>query len=1340
MATQRLEFRYWLAAHTLFEHQQDLGTEALWNHLHCLIDKHRRFSAPGETIRVEVLPTLRMEATPTGCANWEATPECLGLRRLLEAEPCRESSRSPSLAAGSGGITATVTDCRRLEDRSPELYRALKSFHGSDGVIGAVDLFGTRSEADLEALMNEATGYLSRFFDDHFIADADGLILFDAEAPNLSEAEDDESRAATPGFAGYVNISDLLRGQSPADRLGEADLGGVRNESASESAAPVLSSRGRSFVRLVGVGDIDFRAFVHPFVLDGVTVSDGSVSSTAVTRTLRPTFYLVGIIDDREFRSAAIRLRLGDVTNATLLLLGLLTLTPLLWYWTAGDRVVIGRFALLGVCTIPLVGIVLFTVLACAVKTNRVDEHALDGALEQVSNRIVALFDRELHGEIRRLKRREPELLERAERRERQQRPDERGSLRSLPRIVPPGDRTLTPLERVFYCDDADRQVDYDPDAPEIWSASLLDDDGRQNACLSEPGRGRTTRTPPLSLAFRDYFRGPKDGVLWRSPSGPRSRPVEECHLTEEQDDESLIPCLVDALPGSLPDPLRRRFSVGGLADGFEVSYFLDRIDSVVGGRITTILAIDTGRTETPVAMAAVSLNTLDRAVPPSHLDFAVVDRETGRTLFHSDDELAMTTYFVDDTGRDPALRSLLRSGARDTLDLDYAGIPVRAHIRPLRTGMPWALVVYRGHALEDRLAALTTALAALYTLLPMFLVAVLIGLVLLIWNCWAPGSLLPVPIVLGGIMAAGPRRLVLAAATVCAAAVCAGVLLLLFGASLSWLRMVWTGWRWVLPFLAVLLQVAAGVLVVSRTRAPAGSPSDPGDRTTMGRVFRLVFLAFVLGVVPSMLWFGHHRVALGVGLNHYLMDATLESIDRAREEYRRDMLRRHGASAAPPGDRTQRRWPEEQMLQESWLDRTVRPIVTSSELANRLMTYRALPPAVGSTAASLQEAFTRTFGYAIDSPPRVLSAADLDLWRLLAKAVGLLLFLAPIVLYAYSVCAVCTVVGRRRRGLVELPSADPSRQAPGAPQASPLKNARRPLRVIVVYSNLQRDDDAIRKLTERLGFLPSSVSLQEKAVSGTKRVVHRARGSDGRTLLCVFGDLKAVLADGFDGRALLDELERRTKDGSDVLIWSRVVPDYRYSDRLDPADRWFDRGRANDAAWRDRWNDLARDFHVMRSDASEDDECAASVFNQAWNESTHDERLQLYALAARGGVVDSRRTATLSSLVNRGIVRENPGTGVVECPSEAFREFIEHDIDHHELDTWRKRGDRGGWRFLWPPVAIFGALGLAFLAMANPEVRATLLTTLLALLPAALPLLAGRSTSTVGTTEGGSG
>ena len=135
----------------------------------------------------------------------------------------------------------------------------------------------------------------------------------------------------------------------------------------------------------------------------------------------------------------------------------------------------------------------------------------------------------------------------------------------------------------------------------------------------------------------------------------------------------------------------------------------------------------------------------------------------------------------------------------------------------------------------------------------------------------------------------------------------------------------------------------------------------------------------------------------------------------------------------------------------------------------------------------------------------------------------------------------------------------------------------------------------------------------------------------------------------------------------------------------------------------------------------------AASRFNQIWTDSTRDERLQLYSLA-NGGVVDSRRTAALSSLVNRGIVREDGDTGVIGLRGDAFRDFIEHDVDHGELDAWRKEGDGGAWRFIWPPLAIGAALGLAFLALANPEMRGTLLTGLLGLAPVVLPLLRGGS------------
>ena len=1378
-AAQRLEHRYWLAARTLFESNQRNGgaTEDLWNELHCLIDTHRKFAGPDETVGVTVasLPRAALRPSAPACDDWTATSRCIRLRELLEAEPCPQSAGSPRLSVGRDGIEATVSDCRRLEERYAKLDTALDSFHGAGAVIRAIDLFGIRSAANLDELMNEATGYLSRFFDNHLIADADGLILFEAEASD-SGTEGDESQVETPGFASYVDISEFLRAESQgSDGSGLAEAGDGTNRRGSASAP---SFRGRSFVRIVGDEHIDLRVFVHPFILNTVAVSGlaqgdlqaDQASSNAATRPARPTFYLVGVVDDREFRSAAIRMRLGRVTNATLLLLAVLTLTPLLWFWTADDRAVVGRLALFGVCTLPLVGVVLFTVLACGVVTNRMDEHALDGAMEHVSSRIADLFDRELSDEIRRLRLAFPRLLARAA--------SEESAPPRLPTVVRSGGRILTGLERAFYCDDAHRNLNYDPARPEAWSATLLDDDGRQRVCLSEPRRGRPARTPALDLQFRDYFKRPKEGVLWGLPLPARLPPVG-CRVDVVQDEESLIPCLVDGLR----DPSRPLFDMVGEPGGAAARYFLERIDSVVGGRVATILAVNTGRTATPVATAAVSLNALDRAVPPRHVDFAVVDRETGRTLFHSDDDLAMTTNFVEDTGRDPALRSVLRSGARDTIDLVYTGVPVRAHVRPLRPGMPWTLVVYRGHELEDRAAGLTATLSIFSTFLSLVLIASLAGLVLLVARWCKPETLAGVPATLGRVMAVGSRLL-------WPPVVAVTLLLLLCSPWFS--GNAWTqggGWR-ILPFLAVSSIVAVAALVVrcafgASTTRGGGGARDPG---TIGRVAGLAALVVALAVAPSVLWFGHHRAILGIGLNHYLVDETLDAVGRAREEYRVDMLARHGAAAAPAGDRMRRRWREEPEADpvEGWMSRSLRSLLASSELANQLMLYRILPAASADHVTSLHGVFARTFGYDIGPSPGPLSTPDFG--RFLVAAMGFLLFLSLIAGHGYSVCAACTVVGGRRHGLIRLPDARRLRHP-----------ADQPLRAIVVHRNQHCREDFAQELAEDLDVRRHKPRV-ERPAGGLRPVVSWTPVVDsaGDKTLYVFDDLREVLNDDAEGRALLDELECKVNTDAHVLIGSRVVPDYRYSDRFGPSDRWFDRGHSDGEDRRQKWMGLVREFGSYSLDSSSvrcvensfqakagnppssapDDiwramsdeavanpellrvaaylangprrhgdtpssvvtrfrKCGASGLHQVWAESTHDERLALYALA-RGGVVDSRRTAALSSLVNRGIVREDRGTGVLGLHSAAFREFIEHDIDHGEIDDWRKEGGGGVWRLIWPPVAIGGALGLAFLAMANPEVRATLLAALVGLLPVVLAALGGgQGAGSAGTATG---
>ena len=1395
-AAQRREFRYWLAAQTLFEkHKHDHGaTKKLWHQLHCLVDTHRRYSEPDEPIEVEVTPSPRLPLRPRGrrCTNMTADSTCIRLRDLLEAQPCPESVPSPRLNPGGGGIGATIVDCRRLRERYRDLHDALKLFHGSEAVIAAIDLFAIRSTAQLDALIQEATGYLSRFFDSHLIANTDGRILFQADASLTSGTEADENQVATPAFSSHVDISELLRAEStPSDRAGVA--GGSRGPAV---AAPIL--RGRSFVQVVGVEDVDLRVFVHPFVLDSIAVLEDSGGAPdrggrAPSGATRTTFYLVGIVDDGEFGSAAIKLRLALVVDATLLLLVLLTLAPLLWLWTAGDRLAVRRLALTGVCATPVVGVVLLTVLACGMVANRIDGHVLDGAMAHLSNRIVELFDRELREDIHELQHQVHRLLDRAANPEPPGAPPEK---MHLWRTTDLGRESLSRLERQLYCDDSNRNLDYDPRRPEIQGAFLLDDDGKQHQCL--PGT-RLARNPKIDLDFRKYFENPKAGALWPPPPRARSLPVS-CRIGDVQDEESLIPCLVDGLP----EPSKRSFHLPGASGSFaglaDAPYFLERIDSVVGGRKETILAVNTGRSKTPVAATATPLYSLDRAVPPEHFDFAVVERESGWTLFHSDDELAMTTNFAEDTGGDAALWSLLRSGARDTISLTYAGTPIRALVRPLREGMPWTLIVYRGHELEDRLTTVTTALSIASSLIWLVVLAGLAGLLLLLVHWRRPGMLAGIPVTLGRVMATGPRF-----RAPFAAALGAILVSFLYGSWLAWspgpALNTWISWNpwspdsgwspWVLPFLArgsVITVFCFLTCCALGLRRPINAPGH--DTRTMPRTLVLVVVLVGLAVAPPALWFGHHRAELSGGLNHYLVDRTLESVARAREDHRRERLREHGAATAPAGDRTRHRLHAEPEPDEHWVERTLRAAVASSRLSNELLIYRALPPAAADGVASLHGVFDTTFRYDVDWP---LSTSDV--WRFLLLSVILLLLVALLVgTVAYSLCALCTIVRSRRHELVKLLEAD--RLLEKAKNGKPA--VHKPLRAIVLYRSERDRRRFLRRLRRILNVSPYNHSVDRHDRGLRSWTVRWTKNTTESDVLYVFDDLKTVLEDTGEGRALFGELECRVNGPASVLVWSRVAPDYRYSDRFGLSDRWFNNRNGDGEERRDRWADLVprlRSYrlgpsaklehrlerwvgatrvtssvnvdspiagvkaamrkelvanpdlahlarHVVADFASRDRKhlnaedararavttfrkSAASCLNRIWSESTHDERLQLYALA-NGGVVDSRRTAALSSLVNRGILVEDRDTGGIRLCSDAFGEFVEHDIDHSELTAWRKEGDGGAWRFIWPPLAIGAALGLAFLALANPEMRATLLTTLLGLAPAALPFLRG--------------
>ena len=1350
------------------------------------------------------------------------------LHAWLKSEGCPNSTQSTQL--GVGGVT--VTDCRPLRERHRDLHDALHAWGETDqtrvteaakDLIRVIDLFGVRSTAGLHEFLTNATGYLSRFFDSHLIADSKGRILFQAEASPDSGTETDESQVATPAFSNHVDISALLRVSSA--RLPDGGNGTPTRSrpSSGDDGAAVPSSasslRSESFVQRTHIDNIELRMFVHPFILNNVDISDDSEQNSPEGRGSSNRFYIVGIVDGKEFASAAIRLRLSLVINATLIVFVLLTLCPLLWFWTTGDRSTIGRWKLAGVCATPVVGVVLFVVLACGMVTNRIDKRVLDDTMEKVADRVVSLFDWELHKKI-------VDLHHRA--RNYNDTPDNRPGKAddTLQRAVAGGsggapqpdvDRLgkLNKLEKTFYCDQSDRgDPNYDPQDPQKdyqENLFLIDENGRQATCLNS---GRLTRTPKLDLEFREYFKQPKEGALWRP--GRAAPPREACRTRDATDRASLIPCLIprsreswglhahEPRPGSTPATLastlvtylpdRVRSVAARLVDllivpnsgeevpnsGEEVPYFLDRIDSVVLGDVRTVLAIrtecgtatkgDCANTKgdwakrPPVAAIGVRLNSLDWAVPPPHVDLAVVDRRTGRTLFHSDDDLAMTTNFAEDVGGDPALWSLLHAGAPDTISLVYAGIPVRAHVRPLREGMPWALIVYRGHELEDRLALATTVLAAFFTLLPLLCFTLLFGAVLFVaYLCGCP-SIASFPICLGRVMATGsgsgrggsgssasgspaaqdpfnqevsrtPSGTLPRASRKRPADVVAkdgSGRRRMFGA-VTGLALAFLVWnvpllaRWLFPSLAVGSVIAVFLFLAWRVRQTTSSNGDEAGAVRHVLVVSLVIV--FLGAAPAGLWFSHHRAELGAGLNHYLADRTQESIDQAREEYGLQMLREYGGGIADRDDSTSpqpyvervARRPGESWIYAQLLD-LLRPLVGLSRLSSDLMRYRVFAAGPPRDVTSLHGVFDTTFDY--DLPGRYFGHVFLEsvVWLFLAAAlIGFIVHSIRTIVAGPTGTVVIqpirTIVTQRPRRLEKLRDANHLLEE----GKKPLSAADPRLPAVVLCRDPKSREDFIKKLTGKSG------EDSETAVFHCARRHARTDGNivrwemDGQCreneTLYVFDELETVLEDSANGRALFAELERRVDGGSAVLVWATVAHHYRYSERFGPVEKWFGSGLPDGADRRRRWSRLAdrlKGYAYGSPNLPWPGITGSKELRELWNESTFDERLELYALAC-GGVTNSwRPTAleTLSSLGNRGIVKvDRMGVAQWSCEKfgRMFGEFILRDVNRQELLAWQKEGRGGLWRVIWPPVLIGAALVLAFLFFANPEMRSIL-------------------------------
>jgi hypothetical protein len=124
------------------------------------------------------------------------------------------------------------------------------------------------------------------------------------------------------------------------------------------------------------------------------------------------------------------------------------------------------------------------------------------------------------------------------------------------------------------------------------------------------------------------------------------------------------------------------------------------------------------------IVTGSATFHGLAAAVSPPLLSFAVIDRDSGIVLFHSDDTRSLAENFFVETERNPQLLALTRIGQSGTFSGRYVGAGHRFFHLPLRDA-PWSVVVFYSvkevgdlpwHAVFTALAAYAGALLVVST------------------------------------------------------------------------------------------------------------------------------------------------------------------------------------------------------------------------------------------------------------------------------------------------------------------------------------------------------------------------------------------------------------------------------------------------------------------------------------------------------------------------------------------------------------------------------------------------------------------------------------------------
>ena len=1050
-------------------------------------------------------------------------------------------------------------DCRGFSKRSPYLAGALRIGSDTDSAPPVPDDYGVSVRATLASLVDSVATNVAPLFDQYLIADQSGRVLYSADGDGFRYRDvvgAPSMRGARLDFVNHVNVKELVSAaakQEPsvvADRLAQL---GLRSDGDLERFG--VHSR----VENVQVADITLQAFVHPFEVEGLEAlpnDDGVRDRSAV-------LYMIGVVDRASLSSESIRLRLSLVASALLIVGVSFSLLALLWLWTGGDRMILTFRHLALFLVTGLTAMLLLTLFAMHLVTGTADDLALDQAIEEVSHRVREDFKEEFKSRMTSLAEATGIMLRAGEAKARRVQGTNaltrQGAAALIASAEIVGSNIREDIESAYHCR-ADPGDVIDPLAqyPKYDLAFLMDGRGVQWQCLSY----RLFDTRPIDLSFREYFRYPNEGRLWRS------------------------------------------------AELSDIPFFVQRVTSILDGTTETVLAAepsalcrvgegcgldankpeDAGKLEQldDLGSAAIigRLHSLEETILPPHIRIAVVENESGRTLFHSVGTRSLATNFIRETEAEKTLLALVDSASSGFVDLEYYGTSIRAFVQPLAQGLPWTLITYRGHELTDTLNILAVSATAAYMIASLVSVAFLLVLAGLL-DRWAM-SRVPWWRETRDVAIAAPMLWDLTR-WLLAITVSAVLLLVLVVA----LEPSYGGWYAIA--VTVTGPSALGILIWRRVREyrRSGQCMDRGDRSRQrGQVIALLLIGLaVLAVLPTIGWYENMRGHLGLGLTEYLHSSIRDAII-AKCERQTAFARRYKGTAVegPANGVFTYGWTllplAEQSDSPDSLTAPPAPCAVYPDGAARLASLE-LPPGTSDNLVQSSDMLLAVSGFSgLGSDIAVRSATQRDpgsvspaniLTTLLGRGprpdrpmqaglrvsdVSMLIFTALsglLLVWIITVSVSDRVLGMRLR-LGRLPGAsiDP------LPRSWRRSSAQQ-VRACLIHRSEKLWGRFLSGMVRVDGWQPrrarwtgegidwegidwrnlsaSETATNDQPMSAELASTAAKRDDDDNRVLYVVEGLERFIVDAEARDGLLNELEKLARSNAGILIWSRIIP-----------------------------------------------------------------------------------------------------------------------------------------------------------------------------------------------------